>query len=102
MTELIHQPAANLNVPDGEPDVNNDTATSETQIAPSITSTRSGPALFDLPAEVWVLIFRHVLPGPDSPPISRFSDPRPVLNLLHACRVFYREAFETFYRLAHF
>lgn len=63
MSESNNQPFVNPTVPDHEPDV--DEVISRDGAVSKVISTSSGPGLLDLPPEVRMMIFRHLLVLPD-------------------------------------
>lgn len=71
-----------------------------------VIPTRSPLGLLDLPSELRVMIFRHLLIDPygmnvrdlGSPPDLKRSTTPSSLNIFRACRLIHREAFEVFYK----
>lgn len=97
MGEPSDQQVANLTASESEAGV--DEATSENQAVANFMSARSPLGLLDLPSEVRLMIFRHVLvfpwgifltgwPRTSSPPVA----------ILRTSRLIYTEAFEIFYK----
>lgn len=96
MTEPIDQPVANLIASEHDPD---EEATSEDEAVLEVISTRNPTGLLDLPSEVRLMIFRHLLVCPYRLEIpSLTSRPRLPIEILSTTRLLYREAFEVFYR----
>lgn len=97
MTELIDQPTANSIASEHNPDA--EEAASEDQAVLEVISTRTPTGLLDLPAEVRLMIFRHLLVCPYSLEIPSLSPrPRLPIGILRTSRLLYREAFEVLYR----
>lgn len=63
MTEPDDEPVTNFTASENEPDV--DEATAENQAVVNVISTRNRTELLDLPAQLRVMIFRHLLIYPD-------------------------------------
>lgn len=102
-TELIDQPVANSLASENNPDV--DEAISDAQAVAQVMPTRGRTGLLDLPAELRVMIFRHLLlrchcihfPG-----IVHDTRPRIPVNILRTNRLIHREAFDVLYREKYF
>ncbi|MCJ1462459.1 hypothetical protein MMC07_001061 [Pseudocyphellaria aurata] len=79
-------------------------ATSENEAVANVTPARAPRGLLDLPAEVRVMILRHILVSPLSFNFNFgtwASGPQPV-NILRTCRLIHREAFQILYAENHF
>lgn len=76
-----------------------DKATSRNRAVINVTSTRHRTGILDLPAELRVMIFRHLLIHPDGIDL-RFgsSEPLPSLDILRTNRLIHREASEVLYK----
>ncbi|MCJ1264749.1 hypothetical protein MMC22_004624 [Lobaria immixta] len=109
MAEPKDQRVANVTVSENEPDV--DKATSGNQTVANAIPSRSAPGLLDLPPEVRLMIFRHLLFHPHgyplpSKPIPSYPLPvryfirgsRPPVSTMRTCKLIYVETFSVFYR----
>lgn len=97
MGEPSDQQVANLTASESEAGV--DEATSENQAVANFMSARSPLGLLDLPSEVRLMIFRHVLVSPWG--IFLTGWPRtssPPVAILRTGKLIYTEAFEIFYK----
>lgn len=95
MAESSNQVVATLTAPDHEPNV--DKATSRNQ---AVAKVISKPNLLDLPPEIRLMIYRHLLVRSDALPQFwwyRPHDPRPAGNILKTCRLIYKEASHVLY-----
>lgn len=111
MTEPSDEPVATFTEPEHKPDF--DEATSEDQAVANVMPIRSRLGLLDLPPDLRVMIFRHLLLYPFHESVgrrSRLSDVGSVgwgseskpsvdrLNILRTSRLMYREASGVLYR----
>ena len=106
MTESNDQPFVNSTTPDIEPNVGG--AMSRNGDVANVISTRTG--LLDLPPEIRLMIFRHLLVHPTTlPDISSndqpFSDDflpvgefYPDLSILRTSKLIHREAFDVYFK----
>lgn len=97
MTKPINQPLANSIALESK---SADKATSEHQAVAEVKSTRSPKGLLDLPPELRLLIYRHLLVPYDLQHLRRVWLPGPELhvNILRTSRLIHREAFAVLYR----
>lgn len=96
MTERSNQPVANLAASENEVD---DEAPSENRAIANVISTRNPSELLDLPAELRLMIFRHLLVYPYVLAFGRRPlGPQPSLDILRTNRLIHREAFDVLYR----
>lgn len=99
MVEPTNQVIATLTAPAHEHDV--DKATSRSQ---AVTTVISKPSLLDLPPEIRLMIYRHLLVSPSGLPNCVFPlevrplEPRPDVSILRTSRLIHREAFDVLYR----
>ena len=97
MTESTEKLVVNLTAPDQEPDV--DEGKSRNRAVDRVISKPSGPGLLDLPPEIRLMIFRHLLVLP-----IRLSDYRypgklsPNLGILTVNKLVHTEAFDVLYK----
>ena len=95
MIESNDQPFVNSTAPDHEPDV--DEVKSRNKAVAKLISTRTG--LLDLPPEIRLMIFRHLLvranPLPDFSQANNFW---PDLSILKTSKLIHQEAFDVFYK----
>ena len=104
MTESNNQPLVSSKTLDHEPDV--EKARSSNGAVTEVVSTRTG--LLDLPPEIRLIIFRHLLvranslPGiwSDDEDDESFSDHKvsPDLSILRTSKLIHREAFDVYYK----
>ncbi|MCJ1271165.1 hypothetical protein MMC22_011064 [Lobaria immixta] len=120
MSESNNQSFVNSTVPDHEPDV--DEAISRNGAVSKVISTSSGPGLLDLPPEIRMMIFRHLLVH--SSPLSRWKLSaeslaigrdgikrgwmddlgrtydliHPNLGLMRTCKLIHNEAFDVLFK----
>ncbi|MCJ1263362.1 hypothetical protein MMC22_003232 [Lobaria immixta] len=95
MAESSNQVVATLTAPDHEPDV--DKASSRNQAVAKVTSK---PSLLDLPPEIRLMIYRHLLVRSDALPQYWWywpHEPPPDGNILKTCRLIYKEASHVLY-----
>lgn len=95
MTESSNQIVATLTAPDHEPDVDKATSTNQ-----DVAKVISKPALLDLPPEIRLMIYRHLLVRSSALPQDPFiscDEPQPAANILKTCRLIYREASHILY-----
>lgn len=96
MAQPSNQPFDNLAAPENEPSV--DEAISESQAVVNVVSTRNPPGLLDLPSELRLMIFHHLLFDPDGLDLGLWARrPRPSLDVLQTSRLIHREAFDVLY-----
>lgn len=96
MTDPNYQPVTNLIAPDHELEV--EKAISRERVVSDIIPTH-GPGLLDLPTEIRLMIFRHLLFHPPGIETASFSTTfRPAVDLLRTNREIHREAFDILYR----
>ncbi|MCJ1424849.1 hypothetical protein MMC29_002737 [Sticta canariensis] len=96
MGEPSDQHVANLTASESEAGV--DEATSENQAVADFVSTRSPIRLLDLPSEVRLMIFRHLLVSPVGICLKGWPIPPQPVAVLRTSRLIYREAFEVLYK----
>ncbi|MCJ1268089.1 hypothetical protein MMC22_007975 [Lobaria immixta] len=98
MTEANDQPFVNLIAPDQEPDV--DEAISRNRAVTKVISKPSGPGLLELPPEIRLMIFRHLLVLPNSLPDwwGNSNEPFPDLSILRTTKFIHKEAFDVVYK----
>ncbi|MCJ1263750.1 hypothetical protein MMC22_003620 [Lobaria immixta] len=98
MKEANDQSIVNLIAPDQELEV--DKAISTNGAVAKVISKSSGPGLLELPPEIRLMIFRHLLvfpnPLPDFTPNS--NEPFPDLSILSTSKLIYKEAFDVLYK----
>lgn len=96
MTDPNYQPVTNLIAPDHELEV--EKAISRERVVSDIVPTH-GPGLLDLPTEIRLMIFRHLLFHPPGIENASFAITfRPAVDLLRVNRQIHREAFDILYR----
>lgn len=89
-----NQAVANSTASDNEPDK----IVSKIQAVANVISTRRPPGLLDLPSEVRVMIFRHLVVFPRGVAFPLWPlRPRPSVNIISTCRLIHREAFHVLY-----
>ncbi|MCJ1264750.1 hypothetical protein MMC22_004625 [Lobaria immixta] len=99
MAEPNNQVVATLTAPAHEHDV--DKATSRSQAVATVISI---PSLLDLPPELRLMIYRHLLVSPSGLPNCVFPlevqplEPRPDVSILRTSKLIHREAFDVLYR----
>lgn len=99
MVEPKDQPIANSTALENECDT--DKGTSENQAVVNVVSTCNPLGLLDLPPEVRLMIFRHVLVRHQEIDVSflaRRVKPEPCLSMLETNRLIHREAFGVYWR----
>lgn len=96
MTEKKDRPVANLTASENEPDL--DEATPENQAVANVVSIPRPQGLLDLPPEIRLMIFRHLVAFPHVLDLGYWSLwPLPSVDILRTCRVIYEEAFHVLY-----
>lgn len=96
MTQPSNQPLYNLAASEIEPRV--DDAIWESLAVVNVVSTRNMPGLLDLPSELRLMIFHHLLFDPDGLDLGLWATrPRPSLDVLETSRLIYNEAFDVLY-----
>lgn len=91
------RPVANLTASENEPNV--DETAFENQAVANIISTRTPPRLLDLPRELRLMIFRHLLVCPRHVDFGRWaSDPSVSVAILRTCKSIHSEASDVLYR----
>lgn len=98
MNEPIDQPMINSMASENGPNV--DETTSEIQAVDNVVPTRSRLGLLDLPSELRLNIYRHLLVSPRKKIFVRgpkYPYRRPEVAILRTSRLIYREAFDVFY-----
>ena len=94
MTEPKDRPLATSTTSDNEPDE----LPSKNQAVTNVISKSNGPGLIDLPAEVRIMIFRHLLVSPhDLRPFRWPLEPQKSLGILNTNRLIHGEAFGVLY-----
>lgn len=95
MTKPNEPPVADMTVPEKQ----YDEPTSTNQAVANFKVRRSGPGLLDLPPELRLMIFRHLLVHQEGPlHCLQQLVPRSTLNVLRTSRLIHEEAFNVFYR----
>lgn len=94
MAKQIEQPVANFLESENKPDA--DKAASEDQAVAEVTSTRNPTGLLDLPVELRLMIFRHLLINPSG--LMMILRQRVPVDILRTNRLIHREAFDVLYR----
>lgn len=102
MAEQNDQPVPNLTASEHEPD-----ATLGNQTVANVVSTRSPLGLLDLPPEVRVLIFHHLLVNPQGikfrmVPLQAALGAQSPLAIFRTSRLMHEEALKVFYGENHF
>lgn len=106
MSGLTDQTVANSTLSENESEVDEATsAAPENQAIANVTSTHTPLGLLDLPSELRIMVFRHLLVvshGENSSFGMWHSSPRPSVNILRTSGLIHREAFEILYGENHF
>ena len=84
----------NLTAPDQEPDA--DKSMLRNGAVAKVISKPSGPGLLDLPPEIRLMIFRHLLVRPSA--LETYYRSFPKLDILKTLKLIYKEAFDVFYK----
>lgn len=93
ISDMAEQTDKPIQASENDPDVD--------ELVANVGATRSPLGLLDLPTELRLMIFRHLLVHPqglDLETVQLPSRPWPSLDILRASRLIHGEAFEVFYR----